>query len=54
MTHLNTTRNPQSEARRQHIHGRLQRPADEPSVAIGALMLTSIFVIYSVLFFVVL
>lgn len=26
MTHLNTTRNPQSKARRQHIHGRLQRP----------------------------
>lgn len=44
MTHLYTTRNPMSESRRQHVHGKLVTLADqaraegEPSILLGALI----------------
>ncbi len=42
MTHLGTTRNPMSEARRNHIHGPLlgfERPAGEISILVGSLLI---------------
>lgn len=51
-THLNTTRNPMSEARRQHVHGSLlpmERPAGEPSFAAVAALLIVLFVIATLL-----
>lgn len=48
MTHLGTTRNPMSEARRNHIHGPLlgfERPAGEPSLAAGSALLIGLVLI---------
>ncbi len=42
MTHLGTTRNPMSEARRNHIHGPLlgfDRPAGEMSILAGSVLI---------------
>lgn len=42
MSHLYTTRNPMSEARRQHIHGPLVRPEGEPSFLAGAALMVGV------------
>lgn len=52
MSHLGTTRNPMSEARRNHIHGPLlgfERPAGEISFAAGAALLIALFALATLL-----
>jgi len=49
-THLGTTRNPMSEARRQHLFGPIQslidkRPATEPHPLLGGALLIGLFVV---------
>lgn len=54
MSHKLVTRNPMSEARRQHVHGKLvslaeqAREAGEPSWATGAGLLIGLFIILAI------